>query len=155
MKCDYCGSLFEKVPKKGVCPNCGAAFSTTDAQQEIKEYPKPPIGKYVCCNGFLEILNDRIEICFIDGLSKKETKIIIPFYEVEAVKWLPAQRWVYGKIWVWDKKKMNSFPSLETEDVCGPKAFIFLKNSNQEMEIAYQFLAECAKINSIGNTKNV
>ena len=143
MKCDYCGSIFQKLPEEGVCPNCGAAFEGKVV------YPKPPIGVHKFDGCSIEITEEAAIVRHDAFLGDCAHENIIPFEELLVVEFRPATCIFYGNLQLRNLESIHKFIAQGSSNrPSNDYLWINFPNyRNDEFERIYKFLNACAEIN--------
>lgn len=144
VKCDYCGSIFQKLPEEGVCPNCGAAF-----EENIIPYPTPPVGIHKSGRCSIEITENSVIIRERVAMLAQTYEIVIPFSEIMLVKFRPAGSIFPGNLHLHNLESMHKFITQRSsnESVNDHLWINFPNYRNEEFELIYDFLNACAEIN--------
>ena len=148
MKCDYCGSIFQKLPEEGVCPNCGGIFPTAEERKAKLKFPDPPLGIYKDAAGYLEVGPESVT--FYRKQFIKAYKRTIPYDQIVTVGFQPGKPWDSGHLCVREWQARN-VPVLTDPSKIWDKTTVYFRESyNEDFRKVYLFLKQCAEM--VNNT---
>ena len=151
MKCEYCDSIIRIVPDNGVCPHCGGMLPI---KRSLREFPNPPIGKYVDQSDFIEICDTYVRI-YIKYWGEDLDSIIF-YKDICDVAFKESGSIRGGFISI--RERCNSsipMPKTTLQAYSDRSSFCFYdEEKNAVFYSVYTFLKKCAEVAqaSEGNT---
>ena len=148
MFCPNCG---KDCGEFKFCPECGTQLCLTESKTVEREkeiaFPNPPIGRYKCPDGYLEIGQKSLIICRRPFF--KEQKCEIPFDEIARVSFSDGRFSLCGFLCVRDKWN-RGIPMITVSDMAiyDRSSVYFPQSSGSVFHPVFEFLQRCVRINN-------
>lgn len=146
MICPYCDSRIGVLPDNRSCPHCGAPLATVIQEQKPqRQFPVPPVGKYLYGDGYLEIGYDSVTI-YKKQIFRK-TKRTIPFSQIAGVSFGDGQNDASGFLCVRHRQAAHlPLVTRAIDAVPDDTSVYFFARRSPEFYPVYMFLKKCADI---------